>query len=137
MKKILTIAVVIALTAISGIAFAEDLVQIPITKEALVGTWVGEWDRGYNAKGQRISGAVEIVFSNTDSFEYASSGQKFTGKIANLSTEKIELTDGKYRTDIYKMFKDAKGNLVLKGTYSDTSPGERSKTGEIVVKKKP
>ena len=51
MKKILIIAVIIALTAISGIAFAEDLVQIPVTKEALVGTWVGEWDRGYTRKG--------------------------------------------------------------------------------------
>ncbi len=50
MKKILIIAVIIALTAISGIAFAEDLVQIPVTKEALVGTWVGKWDRGYNTK---------------------------------------------------------------------------------------
>ena len=137
MKKILTIAVIIALTAISGIVFAEDLVQIPITKEALVGTWVGEWDRGFNAKGQRISGVVEIVFSNTDSFDYASSGLKFTGKIAKLSPDKIELTDGKFRTDSYKMYKDAHGNLVLKGTYSDTSPGHESKMGTIVVKKKP
>ena len=137
MKKILTIAVIIALTAISGIAFAEDLVQIPITREALVGTWVGEWDRGYNKKGMRLSGAVEMIFNNTDSFEYASSGQKFTGKIANISPDKIELTDGKFRTDSYKMYKDAHGNLVLKGTYSDTSPGHESKMGTIVVKKKP
>ncbi len=137
MKKILIIAVIIALTAISGIAFAEDLVQIPVTKEALVGTWVGEWDRGYNKKRVRRSGEVEIIFNNTDSFDYASSEEKFTGKIANISSEKIELTDGKSRTDSYKMYKDANGNLVLKGTYSGTSPSEGFKRGEIVVKKKP
>jgi len=73
-RKILTIAVIIALTTISGIVFAEDLVQIPITKEALVGTCVGEWDRGYTKKGQRLSGEVEIIFNNTDSFDYPSSG---------------------------------------------------------------
>ncbi len=137
MKKILIIAVIIALTAISGIAFAEDLVQIPVAKEALVGTWVGEWDEGYNVKGKHLSGEVEIIFNNTDSFDYASSKKKFTGKIVDISSEKIELTDGKSRTDSYKMYKDANGNLVLKGTYSDTSPSKGFKRGEIIVKKKP
>ena len=136
MEKILIIAVIIAL-AISGIAFAEDLVQIPVTKEALVGIWVGKWDRGYDAKRNRHSGEVEIIFYNTDSFDYASSKQKFTGKIKNISAEKIELTDGKSRTDSYKMYKDANGVLVLKGTYFETSTRQVSRMGEIVVKKKP
>ena len=137
MKKILIIAVIIALTAISGIACVEDLVQIPVTKEALVGTWVGKWDRGYTVRGKPLSGDVEIIFNNTDSFHYASSNKKFTGKITNISSEKIKLTNGKSRTDSYKMYKDASGNLVLKGTYSDTGQGQESIMGEIVVKKKP
>lgn len=137
MKKMLIIAVIIALTAISGIAFAEDLVQIPVTKEALVGTWVGKWDRGYTVRGIPLSGEVKIIFNNTDSFHYASSNKKFKGKITNISSEKIKLTNGKSRTDSYKMYKDANGNLVLKGTYSDTGQGQESIMGEIVVKKKP
>ena len=80
---------------------------------------------GVHKKRVRRSGEVEIIFNNTDSFDYASSNKKFTGKITNISSEKIKLTDGKSRTDSYKMYKDANGNLVLKGTYSDT----RSRSG--------